>query len=55
MANGLLVKLLEHGNRRVTLLGWRYCKNPVLQSELGFQEHEIQRCKGIGYVASEIT
>lgn len=55
IANALMVKLLEMGGRRVTLLdGDLVRKN--LSSELGFSKHDrdlnIQR---IGYVASEIT
>jgi sulfate adenylyltransferase len=55
VANALLVKLLENGNRRVTLLdGDLVRKN--LSSELGFsREHRDLNILRIGYVASEIT
>ncbi len=55
IANGLLVKLLEHGNRRVTLLDGDIVRTH-LSSELGFsKEHREINVKRIGYVASEIT
>ena len=55
IANALLVKLLENGKRRVTLLdGDLVRKN--LSSELGFsEEHRNLNILRIGYVASEIT
>jgi sulfate adenylyltransferase len=55
IANALLVKLLEIGNRRVTLLdGDLVRKN--LSSELGFsKEHRDLNIRRIGFVASEIT
>jgi sulfate adenylyltransferase len=55
IANILLVKLLEKGGRRVTLLdGDLVRKN--LSSELGFsKEHRDLNILRIGYVASEIT
>ena len=55
IANGLLVKLLEHGNRRVTLLDGDIVRTH-LSSELGFsKEHREINVKRIGYVASEIS
>jgi sulfate adenylyltransferase len=49
------VKLLEHGNRRVTLLDGDIVRTH-LSSELGFsKEHREINVKRIGYVASEIT
>ena len=55
IANGILVKLLEHGNRRVTLLDGDIVRTH-LSSELGFsKEHREINVKRIGYVASEIT
>jgi sulfate adenylyltransferase len=55
IANALLVKLLEIGGRRTTLLdGDLVRKN--LSSELGFsKEHRDINIRRIGYVASEIT
>lgn len=55
LANVLLVKLLEMGNRPVTLLdGDLVRKN--LSSELGFsKEHRDLNIRRIGFVASEIT
>jgi sulfate adenylyltransferase len=55
IANALLVKFLEIGNRAVTLLdGDLVRKN--LSSELGFsKEHRDINIRRIGYVASEIT
>ncbi len=55
IANALLVKFLEQGKRRVTLLdGDLVRKN--LSSELGFsKEHRNLNIERIGYVASEIT
>ena len=55
IANGLLIKLLEHGKRRVTLLDGDIVRTH-LSSELGFsKEHREINVKRIGYVASEIT
>jgi len=55
IANGLLIKLLEHGERRVTLLDGDIVRTH-LSSELGFsKEHREINVKRIGYVASEIT
>ncbi len=55
IANVLLVKLLENGNRRVTLLdGDLVRKN--LSSELGFsKEHRDLNILRIGFVAAEVT
>ncbi|HVF35333.1 MAG TPA: bifunctional sulfate adenylyltransferase/adenylylsulfate kinase [Candidatus Saccharimonadia bacterium] len=55
VANALRVKLLEHGDRSVTLLdGDLVRKN--LSSELGFsKEHRNLNILRIGYVAAEIT
>ena len=55
IANALLVKMLENGDRKVTLLdGDLVRKN--LSSELGFsKEHRNLNILRIGYVASEIT
>jgi sulfate adenylyltransferase len=55
IANALLVKLLENGKRRVTLLdGDLVRKN--LSSELGFsKEHRDLNILRIGFVAAEIT
>jgi sulfate adenylyltransferase len=55
IARALMVKLLENGDRRVTLLdGDLVRKN--LSSELGFsKEHRDLNILRIGYVASEIT
>ena len=55
LANGLLVKLLENGNRPVTLLDGDIVRTH-LSSELGFsKEHRSLNVTRIGYVASEIT
>ena len=55
IANALLVKLLEHGRRRVTLLDGDIVRIN-LSSELGFsKEHRDLNIKRIGFVASEIT
>ena len=55
IANGVLVKLLENGNRRVTLLDGDIVRTH-LSSELGFSKaHREINVKRIGYVASEIT
>jgi sulfate adenylyltransferase len=55
IANALLVKLLENGKRRITLLdGDLVRKN--LSSELGFsKEHRDLNVLRIGFVAAEIT
>ena len=55
IANALMVKLMELGGRRVTMLdGDLVRKN--LSSELGFsKEHRNINIERIGYVASEIT
>ena len=55
MANALLVKLLEHGRRRVTLLDGDIVRIN-LSSELGFsRKHRDLNIQRIGFVASEIT
>ena len=55
IANGLLVKLMEIGNRPVTLLDGDVVRTH-LSSELGFsREHRDLNIVRIGYVASEIT
>ena len=55
IANALLVKLLEHGGRRATLLDGDIVRKN-LSSELGFsKEHRDLNILRIGYVASEIT
>ncbi|MEX0326438.1 MAG: bifunctional sulfate adenylyltransferase/adenylylsulfate kinase [Puniceicoccaceae bacterium] len=55
IANALLVKLLEIGGRRVTLLDGDLVRKH-LSSELGFsKEHRNLNIERIGYVASEIT
>jgi len=55
IANALLVKLLENGHRRVTLLDGDVVRKN-LSSELGFsKEHRDLNILRIGYVASEIT
>ncbi len=55
IANALLVKLLEIGGRRVTLLDGDLVRKH-LSSELGFsKEHRDLNILRIGYVASEIT
>ena len=55
IANALLVKLLEHGKRRVTLLDGDIVRIN-LSSELGFsKEHRDLNIQRIGFVASEIT
>lgn len=55
IANALMVKILQGGGRRVTMLdGDLVRKN--LSSELGFsREHRDLNIRRIGYVASEIT
>lgn len=55
IANALLVKLLEIGDRRVTLLDGDLVRKH-LSSELGFsREHRDLNITRIGYVAAEIT
>jgi sulfate adenylyltransferase len=55
IANALLVKLLETGGRKVTLLDGDHVRKH-LSSELGFsKEHRDLNITRIGYVASEIT
>jgi sulfate adenylyltransferase len=55
IANALLVKLLELGTRRVTMLDGDLVRKH-LSSELGFsREHRDLNILRIGYVASEIT
>jgi sulfate adenylyltransferase len=54
IANALLVKLLEIGDRPVTLLDGDHVRKNI-SSELGFsKEHRDINIKRIGYVASEI-
>jgi sulfate adenylyltransferase len=55
LANGVLVKLLELGGRKVTLLDGDVVRK-ILSSELTFsKEHRDLNIVRIGYVASEIT
>jgi sulfate adenylyltransferase len=55
IANALMVKLMEMGGRRVTLLDGDLVRKH-LSSELGFsREHRDLNIQRIGYVASEIT
>ena len=55
IANALLVKLMEDGNRRITLLDGDLVRQN-LSSELGFsKEHRDLNILRIGYVAAEIT
>ena len=55
IANGVLTKLQELGDRKVTLLDGDIVRTH-LSSELGFsKEHREINVKRIGYVASEIT
>ena len=55
IANGLLIKLLEDGNRPVTLLDGDIVRTH-LSSELGFsKKHRSLNVQRIGFVASEIT
>jgi sulfate adenylyltransferase len=55
LANALLVKLLETGDRTVTLLDGDLVRKH-LTSELGFsREHRSLNVKRIGYVAAEVT
>ena len=54
IANALLIKLLEVGDRPVTLLDGDHVRK-TLSSELGFsKEHRDLNIQRIGYVASEI-
>jgi sulfate adenylyltransferase len=55
LVRGLMVKLLEDGNRPVTLLDGDIVRTH-LSKELGFsKEHRSINVRRIGYVASEIT
>jgi sulfate adenylyltransferase len=55
LANALMVKLMELGGRRVTLLDGDIVRKN-LSSELGFsREHRDLNIRRIGYVASEIV
>jgi len=55
IANALLVKLLEAGDRPVTLLDGDHVRKS-LSSELGFsKEHRDLNIQRIGYVASEVN
>ncbi|HSW74427.1 MAG TPA: bifunctional sulfate adenylyltransferase/adenylylsulfate kinase [Candidatus Saccharimonadales bacterium] len=55
IANALMVKLLEHGGRSVTLLDGDVVRKH-LSSELGFsKEHRNLNINRIGFVASEIA
>ncbi len=55
LANALLIRLLEDGNRPVTLLDGDIVRKH-LSSELGFsREHRELNVRRIGFVASEIT
>ncbi len=55
IANALMIKLLELGGRRITLLDGDIVRKN-LSSELGFsKEHRDLNILRIGYVASEIT
>ena len=55
IANAVMVKLLEEGSRRVTLLDGDLVRQN-LSSELGFsREHRDMNIRRIGYVAAEIT
>lgn len=55
IANALMVKMMEQGGRRVTLLDGDLVRKH-LSSELGFsKEHRDINILRIGYVASEIT
>lgn len=55
IANALMVKLMELGGRRVTMLDGDLVRKH-LSSELGFsKEHRDINIRRIGYVASEIT
>ena len=55
IANGLMAKLLEETNRRITILDGDLVRQH-LSSELGFsKEHRNLNIQRIAYVASEIT
>src|SRR5690606_41337672 len=55
IANALMVKLMERGGRRVTLLDGDLVRKH-LSSELGFsREHRDINIRRIGFVAGEIT
>lgn len=55
LANGVLVKFLEYGGRKATLLDGDIVRN-MLSKELNFsKEHRDLNVMRIGYVASEIT
>lgn len=55
VANAVMVRLLEEGSRRVTLLDGDLVRQN-LSSELGFsREHRDLNIRRIGYVAAEIT
>lgn len=55
LANALMAKLLEQGDRQITLLDGDRVRQ-MLSSELGFsREHRDLNILRIGYVASEIT
>ena len=55
LANGLLIKLIEEGSRKVTLLDGDIVRTH-LSSELSFsKEHRSLNIQRIGFVASEIT
>ena len=55
LANGLMIKLLENGNRPVTLLDGDIIRTN-LSSELGFsKKHRSLNVQRIGFVANEIT
>ncbi len=55
IANALLVKMLENGKRRVTILDGDVVRKN-LSSELGFsKEHRDLNIRRIGFVAAEIT
>ncbi|MDQ7089667.1 MAG: bifunctional sulfate adenylyltransferase/adenylylsulfate kinase [Methylococcales bacterium] len=55
LANGILVKFLEYGGRKATLLDGDVIRN-MLSSELNFTKaHRDLNVLRIGYVASEIT
>jgi sulfate adenylyltransferase len=55
IANALLTRLLESGERKVTLLDGDFARKH-LSSELGFsREHRDLNIRRIGYVAAEVT
>lgn len=55
IANALLTKFLESGERRVTLLDGDFARK-LLSSELGFsREHRDINIRRLGFVASEVT